>query len=373
MKNKYLIILLAAFLLFVPNLSAKTCEVIKGDGTKIGDEIKCGSEEFYVLSNDGKDIEMLAKYNLYVGDKIEKSQEFDDEGTANSFCTALKGNPVYSDAILTTKYGDSRIYFCRMYTPLEYTNVLQNPLAIGLYPNGNMEVAYPLYGITYITELGEEYYTKVTGKYTETFQDEIETEYVMNVNYYELNLNTTQVGEYIKQYKTSLTNMGYKIKDAKLISLKGLSKVISKINNKEIALEEEFFNDNINLNGYDDYEMSMLKNNIVASGLIPEKYKWIYGTTYWIGTAIQMEELGAGDLFLSTLGDLCAYGVDCREDKMGVGVRPVITIAAFNNNTNPQTGDNTLIYMIISGIAFVGIVTLLIYLVKNKNNRKEQN
>lgn len=37
------------------------------EGTNIGDIITCGGEEFYVISNDGTNIKMLAKYNLYVG------------------------------------------------------------------------------------------------------------------------------------------------------------------------------------------------------------------------------------------------------------------------------------------------------------------
>ena len=46
---------------------SKACTVISGDGTNIGDEIKCGTEEFYVITNDGNNISMLAKYNLNVG------------------------------------------------------------------------------------------------------------------------------------------------------------------------------------------------------------------------------------------------------------------------------------------------------------------
>ncbi len=46
---------------------SKACTVISGNGTNIGDEIKCGTEEFYVITNDGNNISMLAKYNLNVG------------------------------------------------------------------------------------------------------------------------------------------------------------------------------------------------------------------------------------------------------------------------------------------------------------------
>lgn len=51
---------------------AEGCNVISGDGTKIGDEITCGTEHFYVISNDGKNIKMLSKYNLLVGETFER-------------------------------------------------------------------------------------------------------------------------------------------------------------------------------------------------------------------------------------------------------------------------------------------------------------
>ena len=49
-----------------------SCQVIKGDGSNVGDEISCAGEEFYVISNDGTTILMLAKYNLYVGNEIKE-------------------------------------------------------------------------------------------------------------------------------------------------------------------------------------------------------------------------------------------------------------------------------------------------------------
>ena len=45
----------------------KLIEVLSGDGTKAGDELRIGKEHFYVISNDGTNITLLAKYNLEVG------------------------------------------------------------------------------------------------------------------------------------------------------------------------------------------------------------------------------------------------------------------------------------------------------------------
>ena len=51
----------------------QSCKVISGTGKNLGDEIDCGGERFYVLTNDGTDIKMLAKYNLHTGVSIYTS------------------------------------------------------------------------------------------------------------------------------------------------------------------------------------------------------------------------------------------------------------------------------------------------------------
>jgi hypothetical protein len=48
----------------------ETLELVSGDGTHVGDELKIGNEHFYVVSNDGVDVVLLAKYNLEVGNKF---------------------------------------------------------------------------------------------------------------------------------------------------------------------------------------------------------------------------------------------------------------------------------------------------------------
>lgn len=49
----------------------KTCAVVTGTGKTIGDMIKCGTENFYVVSNDGTNIKMLAKNELMVGPEAD--------------------------------------------------------------------------------------------------------------------------------------------------------------------------------------------------------------------------------------------------------------------------------------------------------------
>ena len=84
------LLILFLFIPFVVN-AKESCTIVSGNGRKIGSEIACGSEHFYVIDSDDTSIKMLAKYNLLVGDSINKivlSQERWDElfaeyGTVN--------------------------------------------------------------------------------------------------------------------------------------------------------------------------------------------------------------------------------------------------------------------------------------------------
>ena len=66
---------------FVGNLDIKAeyipqiCAVASGSGKTVGDTIKCGTESFYVISNDGTNIKMLAKHELMVGTNADESNE----------------------------------------------------------------------------------------------------------------------------------------------------------------------------------------------------------------------------------------------------------------------------------------------------------
>ncbi len=63
---KKLVYSVIIFFLFLGITTAEKCTVVTGSGKNIGDEIACGTEHFYVTSNDGENVKMLAKYNLLV-------------------------------------------------------------------------------------------------------------------------------------------------------------------------------------------------------------------------------------------------------------------------------------------------------------------
>ncbi len=69
---KNLSFILIIFFTFIGITNAAKCTVVTGTGKNIGDEIKCGTEYFYIIANDGKTAKMLAKYNLLAGGTIEK-------------------------------------------------------------------------------------------------------------------------------------------------------------------------------------------------------------------------------------------------------------------------------------------------------------
>lgn len=99
---------------FVGNLDIKaeyipkTCAVVSGTGKTVGDIIKCGTESFYVISNDGTNVKMLAKNELMVGPTANENDEgYGLQATENSENgTALY--PVIFDSG-TNKYESSEI------------------------------------------------------------------------------------------------------------------------------------------------------------------------------------------------------------------------------------------------------------------------
>lgn len=99
---------------FVGNLDIKAeyipkiCAVVSGTGKTVGDIIKCGTESFYVISNDGTNVKMFAKNELMVGPTANENDEgYGLQATKNSENgTALY--PVIFDSG-TNKYESSEI------------------------------------------------------------------------------------------------------------------------------------------------------------------------------------------------------------------------------------------------------------------------
>ena len=66
--KKFLVVLLVSFFCFIPvNAKEVKYEIVSGDIETVGSEVCFDTECFYVIGNDGSNVSLLAKYNLYVG------------------------------------------------------------------------------------------------------------------------------------------------------------------------------------------------------------------------------------------------------------------------------------------------------------------
>lgn len=282
MNRRVMLVLLALFI-FPSFVNAKTCTVVSGTGNDIGDEIACGSEHFYILKKDDNTVKMLSKYNLYVGDKIEKDPEVFDAETygdidlaynaAYQHCMSLEDIYGEGNVETTGKYSTEFVaseYFCRIYVPLEYDIVKQSELAIGLYPNENKEILYPIYGSVYLDE-------EVGNK---EFDDNLD-----------MIPESSKFNEYLNEYTETLNNIGVNVLDIGYIKKSGVEDLINAVSEKKIVIPTYSPADEVldpegnqwNSEWYWDYEKPIFKFNIQE--YVPEKYTWLYGTTYWVGSA----------------------------------------------------------------------------------------
>lgn len=377
-KILFILLLVCAFPVF---LNAKVCSIVSGTGKDIGDEIACGSEHFYIIESNDNTSKLLSKYNLYVGDKIEKDtenfnvEEYGDDSlaydAADARCEELIGAYGEDNVAFTIKYTEeegSTDYFCRIFTPLEYDRVKQNELAIGLYPTANREVAYPIYGAVYLDqEVGEKEFDENHDMIPET----------------------SQFSTYLTGYKQTLSEIGVNVNSIGFIKKSGVEKLINSVSDKKITIPT--YDPTADVEGsmweydiYSDYFLGISKVNIIE--YVPEKYKWIYATSYWTGSATVTDNEWKDyyDEFLTTVGDYCSYGRGCEERKMGLGLRPVIEInnSEFieekpqkeeppkeeikteeepNIEVNPKTGDNAISYFTIEVISLLSLLGSIYY------------
>lgn len=132
-----------------------------------------------------------------------------------------------------------------------------------------------------------------------------------------IDLTGSNVENFLSQYKKTLASQGYKTKDIYLLTLEDLLHVLAEIN----GVDEEW--DKLDL----DWDWEYINGAYRASMLnvIPDKYSWIYSTTYW--TASDNGENSV--YFIDTLGDLCSTSGWCNVDhEIGAGIRPLVTISA---------------------------------------------
>lgn len=328
MKKRIFILILILFIFPVSVSAKELCQVTKGTGKDIGDEVKCGTESFYLVSNKNDKIELLAKYNLFVGDKIsyfdvdEEHSTYSNQYSASEYCSA-KSRELGFNAYKTYSIGEFlnssfTLYGCRVYENIEYDKVRQDERAVGTKLDGTGHSILPLYGITY---MNPEWGNVFNG--TTNFQ-----------NNYDENGNLIVEGSVFKQYlngyKEELERQEIEVEDVSFITLTKTLELLKNISNKDIEVNIEYPNE-ATYTGEFFYGKMDIKN-------YTENNKWIYDVTYWLGSGFEGDPDDGihdfkNDYYISNEGMLCAIGRgECTylPYPIGNGVRPLITIEKGN-------------------------------------------
>ncbi len=328
MKKRLFLILILFLIMFPLSVNAEFCKVTKGTGQDIGDEVQCGTESFYLVSNQEDRIELLAKYNLFVGDIIsyfdvdEEHSTYSNQYSASEYCSA-KSRELGFNAYKTYSIGEFlnssfTLYGCRVYENIEYDKVRQDERAVGTKLDGTGHSILPLYGITY---MNPEWGNVFNG--TTNFQ-----------NNYDENGNLIVEGSVFKQYlngyKEELERQEIEVEDVSFITLTKTLELLKNISNKDIEVNIEYPNE-ATYTGEFFYGKMDIKN-------YTENNKWIYDVTYWLGSGFEGDPDDGihdfkNDYYISNEGMLCAIGRgECTylPYPIGNGVRPLITIAKGN-------------------------------------------
>lgn len=372
--KKYLFLLLPvmAILLMPTGVSAKSkCEAISGTGKNIGDEIACGSEHFYVLENDGDNIKMLAKYNLYTGSIINREK-------IERAASDTRSDVEYCSDLATERGGKSRrdgVYnvdgYCFIEKQIEANEIKQNSQALSAHWDEGGNYLYPQVGDVYLhvsTQQGQGYAAERSGdfypdlstasKYDNHFHDytspyEAYMIYTSGQNLYYSGASDSNMGRILKDYRDTLES-DFEIKNIDLMTLDDVNNVVKK-NNKSIPYGEWHFAAQSNRMNSDRLEFAFLDDYLT------KEQSFIFGTTYWIRTGYGLNQNygnnygnnnnmwsgGEYVLFIDSAGGVCesgyksagstigdgGYTVICGSQfynyisEIGCGIRPVIVIA----------------------------------------------
>ena len=324
--KKLIIFIFSLFFTSILITNAAPCKVISGDGTNIGDEIQCGTENFYVLSNDGKNIEMLAKYNLYVGRtyyKVEMDQTFETWSEINNYWNENYASEYegYERFIV----NDSNEYYGALaYKTIETEEIKQSVEAIGAHGDLKVEPLFPEIGVYNIERGFYGFYGNYLSEGGEVYSD----------GYIDIDINLSSekdadLLEYFKSYSEYLSNIGISVNNMTILAVSDIDNLVNEITGNRLPLQE-WWNNQSNwglisngING-DFYVVGSIKD------FMPEGYEWLWSTTYWTRTIPEgryLDNLDFEMFFVDTNGDLCDG--DYCEVSVGAGIRPVVTIPAY--------------------------------------------
>lgn len=336
------------------NTTNGKCELIAGDGKSLGSEVKCGSEYFYVIKNDGQNVKLLAKYNLLLGENIYKvkvDKSPDDSRPNEIYCSEEASRNGYSARSDNFYSAEGYCFFTK--NNYDLSNLYQHPKAVSAHWDKNDVYQYPQIGDIYIT--AQQGNPSSSYDYDTAYQD-----LVIDPNssskyeglFYDLVYgDRSKIEIYLKAYKYSLENLGYTVNSIDMLTLEDLSDIINS-NNKTIPYQD-WYNHTRTI-APPHYEFAQLKD------YLSDEQSYMYGTTYWIraGYGLSNNIMGIDNLvFINTTGGICSSGViqgsyigsNCQsllnlKTTLGAGLRPVVTIPAeivpTKYNIKTQTDGN---------------------------------
>lgn len=279
-----------------------SCKIISGTGYNLGDEIKCGTEEFYVVKSTDEEITMLAKYNLYVGKEyyiLEFEETYEEYSDATNYVYSMYDGyaSIYTNA-------DGLYDSAMVYNYLNYNFAKQDKTAIGAHGDESGNPEFPEIGVVDLRDGG------FTNGYGEGYGNNHYYDFVVNLD--------SQLGEPLLEYSYYLNYIDVEVESVSILSVSDINSIVKQVTGEELPLAEWYDSADVTNEHYGPYKIGSLKEKL------PEEYSWLWETTYWTRTASGIYESGDLTYFVDTLGDLCGAG-SCDE-AVGAGIRPLVTI-----------------------------------------------
>ena len=342
-------ILIFLFMLFVPVLvNAEACKVTSGTGNEIGDEITCGTESFYILDNSKNIIKTMSKYNLMTKVKcelylFENSYTPDQYGSIPGAYEEFMN--AYGDKLVNEKYdyayklddnGDVYgVKICYLDKTINDNTIKQDEKAIA-YQEKDNELNFPFYGLSDGEFLKEEY-RRIYDDYEDVhYGNKSNREYEEYNHFIDFKMYYDSLE--LNSYTEYLEDNGFEVGKIDLLSLNEFNDLIEKVSGEKLDLVELSNKENWI---YRDNTKFITPHYILKDlkDTIPEKYKWIYGTSYLLKTIYFYNNMDFYDqLFVLSTGDLCAYNINlCGGASYIAGLRPVVTFSKDDIGYNIKT------------------------------------
>ncbi|MBR6949996.1 MAG: hypothetical protein IKH54_07425 [Bacilli bacterium] len=342
-------ILIILFMLFVPVLvNAEACQVTSGTGNEIGDEITCGTESFYIIDNSKNIIKAMTKYNLMTKVKCElylfENSYTPDQyggipGAYEEFMNAYRDkltDDKYDFAYKSDDNGDVYgVKVCYFDNTITDNTIKQDEKAIA-YQEKNNELNFPFYGLSDGEFLKEEY-QRIYDDYEDVhYGNKSNREYEEYNHFIDFKMYYNSLE--LDSYTDYLEDNGFEVGKIDLLSLNEFNDLIEKVSGEKLDLvklsnkENWIYRDNTKFIT-PHYILKDLKDTI------PEKYKWIYGTSYLLKTIYFYNNMDFYDqLFVLSTGDLCAYNINlCGGASYIAGLRPIVTFSKDDIGYNIKT------------------------------------